>query len=189
MKEQTAKSVRACPRDEIAAYIDGEISPREELGLEMHFAVCGTCSEELNSQKQLLCALDSFRPAKDEIDLPADFTKVVVAKAESNVSGLRRPRERRMAFFVCTGLFLLFVIGGETQALFGTVGTIAEKIAVAGSFLLHFVYDVTVGVTIILRSLSNQIVFGSVVSFLLIAVVFFVSFLTLSRLITRYKRA
>lgn len=188
MKPQIDTTEKVCPREEIAAYVDGEISPREELELELHFAACKTCADELNSQKTLLCALDSFRPAKDDIELPEDFTKVVVTAAESKVSGLRRPQERRKALYVCVGLFLLFVIGGETQALFGSVGTVAEQFARAGSFLVHFVYDITLGVTIILRSLSNQLVFNSAVSFFVITVIFLISLLTLSRLVMRHNR-
>jgi hypothetical protein len=189
MKPQIATTEKVCPREEIAAYVDGEISPREELELELHFAACKACSDELNSQKKLLCALDSIGRGKEEIELPDDFTKVVVTAAESKVSGLRRPQERRMALYVCVGLFFLFVIGGETQALFGSLGTITEQFAIAGRFLVHFVYDITVGMTIILRSLSNQLVFNSAVSFFVITVVFLISLLTLSRLVMRQNRA
>lgn len=189
MKQQIAKSYEFCPREDIAAYVDGEISPRQELEMELHFASCKTCADELNSQKKLLCALDSFGPAKDEIDLPEDFTRVVVANAESKVSGLRRPQERRKALFVCAGLFFLLVIGGETEVLFGSTRAIAEQLAAGGTFLVHLIYDIAVGVTIILRSLSHQLVFNSAVSLFVIAVIFVISLLTLSRLFTRYKRA
>lgn len=189
MKRQTAQSNELCPREQIGAYLDGELAPREELELELHFAACKMCAEELNSQKTLLCALDSFRPAKDDIELPEDFTKVVVTTAESKVSGLRRPQERRTALYVCIGLFLLFVIGGEAQALFGSVGTIGEQIVVAGRFVVHFVYDVALGVTILLRSISNQLFFSSAVSLFVITIVFLISLLMLSRLVTRHKRA
>jgi hypothetical protein len=191
MDLRIATTEKVCPREEIAAYVDGEIPPREELELELHFAACRTCADELNSQKTLLCALDSFRPAKDDIELPEDFTKVVVTAAESKVSGLRRPQERRKALYVCAGLFLLivFALGGETRTVFGSFGTVAEQLAIVGSFLVHFVYDITVGVTIILRSLSNQLVFNSAVSFFVITVIFLISLLTLSRLVIRQNRA
>jgi hypothetical protein len=189
MKQQTAQLNELCPLTEIAAYIDGELAPREELELELHFAACKTCADELNSQKKLLCALDSFRPAKDDIELPEDFTKVVVTTAESKVSGLRRPQERRTALYVCIGLFLLFVVGGEAQALFGSLKIVGEQIVVGATFVFHFIYDVTVGVTILLRSLSNQLVFNSAVSLFVITVVFLISLLMLSRLVTRHNRA
>jgi anti-sigma factor RsiW len=189
MDLRIATTEKVCPREEIAAYVDGEIPPREELELELHFAACRTCSDELNSQKKLLCALDSIGRGREEIELPEDFTKVVVTAAESKVSGLRRPQERRKALFVCAILFLLFVIAGETQVLFGSVGAITEQIAAAGSVFVHFVYDITLGITIILRSLSNHLVFSSSVSFFVITVVLLISLLTLSRLFIRHDRA
>ena len=79
-----------CPRDEISSYIDGELSSEQELELEMHFAACAVCTEELKLQRQFLCALDASLENEPDIELPKDFTKVVVASAESRVSGLRR---------------------------------------------------------------------------------------------------
>ena len=106
---QTEKNKNPCPRTEIAAYIDGELSPREEMDLELHFAVCGECAAEFNEQKKLLCALDFALDEKAEFELPEDFTKSVVVKAESNVSGLRRREERFRALYLCAILFLLII--------------------------------------------------------------------------------
>ena len=191
MIEETAKIQTSCPREEIAAYIDGEINPREELELEMHFAVCKPCTEELNSQKKLLCALDSFCLNEREIELPENFTKVIVTTAESNVSGLRRPQERRNALFICSALFLLVLLGlgGETDAVLGTFGKFAEQFVAVIGFVAHLVYDIAFGITVILRSLSSQFVFDSAVSFGFVAVFFLISVLTLSRLVIKYNRA
>ena len=191
MIKETAKIQSPCPLEDIAAYIDGEISPREELELEMHFAVCKPCTDELNSQKKLLCALDSFCLNEKQIDLPEDFTKVVVTKAESHVSGLRRPQERRTALFICSGLFLLVLLGlaGETDSVLGTFGKFAEQFAAVAGFVAHLVYDVAVGFAVILRSLSGQIFFDSAVTFALLAAFFLISVFALSRLVLRYNRA
>ena len=94
MNLQNLTTENECPRTELAAYIDGELSPREALELEMHLAVCQDCAAELNEQKKLLCALDFVLESERKIELPADFTKIIVTKAQSNVSGLRSPRER-----------------------------------------------------------------------------------------------
>ena len=190
MINETVK-IETCPREDIAAYIDGEIDPREELELEMHFAVCSTCADELNSQKKLLCALDSLCLNEKEIELPENFTKIVVTKAESNVSGLRRPQERRTALFICAGLFLLILLGlgGEANSLFETFGKFADQFAAVAGFVAHLIYDVGVGITVILRSLSSQVFFDSALSFALIAVFFLISVFALSRLVLRYNRA
>jgi anti-sigma factor RsiW len=69
-----------CPRAELAAYIDGELLPREEIELERHLAGCGVCKFELNEQKRLLFALDFALEDEKDFELPANFAKVVVGK-------------------------------------------------------------------------------------------------------------
>jgi hypothetical protein len=176
--------------DNIAAYIDGEMLPREEIEFEMHTAVCKQCNEELNEQKTLLQALDFALEDKKGIELPDNFTRVVVTNAESRVSGLRRPQERFKALFICAALFLLALLGlgGETKTVFETFARFAEQFLAVGGFVWNLVYDVAVGTAIILRSLSHQIVFNSnfslavLIGFLLVFLVF------LPRFMTRFNR-
>src|SRR5438445_5520441 len=113
MTGQTQIRVFECPTDEIAAYIDGEMDAAREFELETHLAACEICSLELNQQKQFLASLNSSLKHEGDLELPANFTKLIVANAESTVSGLRRPRERFNAMFICAGLFLfaLFALG------------------------------------------------------------------------------
>jgi anti-sigma factor RsiW len=190
MQEGTAKIEEFCPRAEIAAYIDGELTPHEELGLEMHFAVCRTCAEELNEQKKLLCVLDYALDDKDEIELPENFTKVVVANAESKVRGLRCPRERSRALFVCVALFLLIVVGlgAETSKTVAAFGGVGERFLAVGGFFVHLIHDLTIAASVILRSLCVQYVFKSAVAAGGLGIFFFVSLFMLSRLISRQNR-
>ena len=122
MQNQTEKIEESCPRTEIAAYIDGELSPSAEMDLEKHFAVCKNCDAEFNEQKKLLRALDFAFDEKTDFELPENFTRSVVVKAESNVSGLRRREERFRALYLCAILFLLVIVGlgNETEAVFST---------------------------------------------------------------------
>ncbi len=188
MKHATTE--KACPNDEIAAYIDGELSPCEELDLEMHLAVCSSCKERLNEQKKLLCALDFALENEKEIKLPANFTKVVVANAESKVSGLRRPQERFKAFFICATLFLLVLLGlgGETETVLNSFVEFGEQVLAVGGFVFHLIYDFAFATAIILRSLSHQIIFNSAVSVAFLVMFFVISLFALSRLIVRYNR-
>src|SRR5687767_7691259 len=101
MDRAETKDRMVCPSPELSAYIDGELSPREELELEVHLAECRTCADELNLQKSFLNALDSSLDDEIEIPLPKNFTKSVVANAESRVNGLRHPHEWRNAAFIC----------------------------------------------------------------------------------------
>src|SRR5690348_2384504 len=96
-----------CPSPDIAAYIDGELTPDAELGLESHLAACRLCSEELNLQKHFVNALNGT--LSGEFEIQEDITKWIVTSAESSVSGLRRRSEWVSALAVCSGL-LLFVL-------------------------------------------------------------------------------
>src|SRR5215510_3321057 len=169
MDLRNAQPERDCPSEEISSYIDGELTPSRELELEMHFASCESCRAELNLQKKFLIALDHALESEAEVDLPANFTRLVVANAESRVSGLRRRSERFNAFFVCSGLFLIiiFALGasGSNTAL-DAVFVILEKIAAVASFAVHMVYDIAVGAVVILRSLASRFVMDSSIKLL-----------------------
>ena len=177
-------------RSDIAAYIDGELSPGEELELEMHVAVCKLCAAELNEQKTLLQALDFAFEDKNSIELPANFTRLVVANAESKVSGLRRPQERFKALFVCAALFLLVLLGfgGETKTVVETFGKFADQFLAVGGFVWNLIYDIAFGAAIILRSLSHQIIYNMTISAAFLVVALLISALAVSRLIVRPTR-
>lgn len=193
MNLQIAISERVCSqRSEIAAFIDGELAAREEMALEIHFAKCTSCARELNEQKKLLCALDfALECEREEIALPVNFTKVVVANAESKVSGLRHPKERFNTLFVCAALFLLTLLslGSDTEIVLNTFINFAEQIFAVAGFVTHLIYDIGIGTIVVLRSLSLRFVFGSAASTSLLIALFVVSLLTFSRLINRFNRA
>ena len=190
MNLETVKNQISCPREEIAAYLDGELAPREEIDLELHFAACQLCNAELNAQKKLLCALDFSFEKTDEIELPENFTRIVVANAESNVKGLRCPRERNRALFVCAALFvlLIFGLGAETSKTFADFGTMTEQFFAVGSFFVHLLNDLTIAATVILRSICLQFVFKSAVNAGMIFICFAVSLAIFSRLILKQHR-
>ena len=190
MNLQAATIEKVCPTSEIAAYIDGELSPRAEFELEMHFAVCPSCKSKLNEQNTLLCALDFALEKEQEIELPENFTKVIVANAESKVSGLRRPQERFKALFICATLFLLVLLGlgSETETVFNTFGKFGEQFLAVGGFAFHLIYNFAIATAIILRSLSHQIIFNSAISVAFLVMFFVISLFALSRLIVRYNR-
>jgi L-2-hydroxyglutarate oxidase LhgO len=190
MNSQTATIEKICSQtSEIAAFIDGELLPREEIELELHLSVCGSCASELNEQKKLLCALDYALENDGEIELPANFTKIVVTNAESKVSGLRRPQERSKALFVCAALFLLVLLGlgGETETVLNTFGKFAEQFLAVGGFVWNLIYDVSVGTAIVLRSLGSQFIFNSSASLAILIVFVFLSLFLLSRFISAQR--
>ncbi len=179
-----------CPSDEISAYIDGELDAAREMELDLHFAGCDLCSRELNEQKHFLRSLDFGLGHEREIDLPANFTKQIVANAESTVSGLRRPRERFNALFICAGLllFVLFAMGAEAGKLFQGLSVIIEQTAAVGSFFGHLIYSVFVGAAVVIRAIAGQFRFD-VAAALAVAMVFTAFSLFVSRKILRTRRA
>jgi anti-sigma factor RsiW len=180
MKEQAGKIEQTCPRAAIAAYVDGELSPSQELVLEQHLAACETCRTELNEQKKLLCALDFLLDEKpSEMEIPENFARVVATRAESNVSGLRNREERKRAVFLCASLGLIALVGfgAEAKTIFAASGVVFEQIVALVVFVGHLTYDVAFGVVVILRSLANQTVVSGA-----LAVVFVIGFWIVSRL-------
>ena len=148
--------VQECPRFEIAAYIDGELSAAEELALDLHLVECRLCAKELNDQKLFLNNIEvSLRNI--DLELPKDFTKVIVANAESNVSGVRRWSELYNAAFATTGLliFTLFALGPDARGVLEGTGSLLEQSLAVGGIIGHLVYSIVLGVTIVLRSFAS----------------------------------
>ncbi len=147
-----------CPIVDIAAYVDGELSPEREIEMELHFAGCGPCLFELNEQKRFLRELESALHSESVLELPPDFTRHVVANAESAVSGLRRPGERYNALFICVclSLFALFATGSESGRVIAGATQLADQLAAVAGFFGHLVYSIFLGVVIILRAIATQ---------------------------------
>ena len=179
-----------CPADDISAYIDGELNAARTVEMDMHFAGCERCSIELNEQKNFLRHLDASLGREEEIELPANFTKRIVANAESTVSGVRRPRELFNATFICAGLllFVLFATGAEAGRLFQGLSVIVEQTVAVGSFFGHLVYSVFLGFAIIIRAVAGQFRVD-VAAILAVAMMFAVFSLVISRKILRTRRA
>ncbi len=175
-----------CPFDDLAAYIDGELSSAGEIELEAHLASCQSCSFELNEQKRFLRELESSLHSEPNLELPANFTKLVVANAESTVSGLRRPGERFNALFICItlGLFVLFASGAEASRVIAGISHFADQFAAVAGFFGHLVYSLFLGIVIILRTIAAQ---GSVDSLSVLAL-FSIVILTLTAVSKRVLR-
>lgn len=150
---------KACLTDDIAAYVDGELTPDREIEMDIHFAACSACLNELNEQKRFLRQLEFSLHEEQHVELPANFTKLVVANAESTVSGLRRPGERYNALFICVGLslFVLFASGAEAGRVLSGLTQLADQMTAVVSFFGHLVYSLFLGVVIVLRTLGSHV--------------------------------
>lgn len=190
MERIEVKNSSACPLPEISAYIDGELSSPNEIELEMHVTGCRVCTDDLNLQKSFLNALDRSLEDEKKIELPKNFTRAVVANAESRVSGLRRPHERRNAALIFGALvaFLLFALGSNAEKTFAATMTILEKVFAVVASAGHFVYDAALGSAIVFRSLLSKFVLESTAAVTFFLVLFILSLYIFSRLVVRFHR-
>ena len=181
-----------CQFQDVAAYLDGELSGAALQDFEVHLETCAACAAELRSQRQLLCTLDVAFNESRSFELPQNFTRVVTAHAESDLSGMRRKGERHRALQVCAVLALVsFALLGTaarsliiepTQSLLHLAATILD-------FGWRITYDAGTGLAVIIRVLGRAIVsapYGLGPGMLL---VFIVSISLLSFLIAKYHRA
>lgn len=152
------KNTTDCFVEDIPAYIDGELDALREAEIEAHFAECENCNFELNIQKQFLCDVSNGLKHEGNIELPHNFARKIAINAESSVSGLRRPRERFNAVFICAGLalFALFALGGETGNLLDLAYRLFEQIVAVGSVIGQVFYSFFLGVAIVLRAVAAR---------------------------------
>jgi anti-sigma factor RsiW len=182
-------NVSRCPSPEISAYIDGELSTQSELRLERHLSSCSTCSEDLNLQKSFLSALESTLRDKGQIDLPGDFTRTVVANAESRVFGLRHPRERRTSALICGVLiFAAVALWSDSEATVSAASAIVEQAAALVVSIGNLAYHFALGTTIVFRTLASEFVFDSTFAVVFFLVLFILSLYLSSRLLVRFHR-
>ena len=170
MSEAAGEFSSDCPSEEIGAYLDAELSPERAAALEDHFAECAVCRDELNSQKAFLLELSRSLEAGASLELPKNFARAVVTKAESSVTGLRKRSERIAAFSIIGVLVLLAVIGfaGDPSRAYsdaarplGNVGAFLDiaagllySVAFAVGFVAKKVFSGTVGSALLIVAVA-----------------------------------
>jgi anti-sigma factor RsiW len=172
---EKANSKTCSQTSEIAAYLDGELAAEAEISFERHVVGCEICSERLNEQKRLLCALDFAFEDEKAFELPKDFVKTVRVRAESDVSGLNSKEERRSALVITALLFAAGVLFGVVSKKLGVFEAAFAQIKVLlGVFWRAFS-----------RQFANEIMFSA---FLVLSLLIF-TIAALSVLLRKYCRA
>lgn len=180
----------SCERNLIAAYIDGELEADVTVLFEEHLESCAPCRAELRAYRVFVCELDAALTDSGEIPVPPEFSRLVAARASSDMSGVRTRSENRKALSICVMLALGgFALLGATAR--DAIFVLAERfistcIGIAG-FVSTAVYDTVAGVAVIFRVLSRKIIIesgslGPVLVLLALAI------LVLTRLISNYHR-
>lgn len=186
----TADQKGICERDLFAAYVDGELDADLTVLFEEHLESCASCRAELRAHRMFVCELDAALTDTGEIPVPADFSRMVAARATSDMRGVRTRSEHRKALSICIVLALagFALIGGSARdALFAFGERFVTAALSVGGFLSGVIYDAAAAVAVIFRVLSRKLIVetGSLVPLLLLLAV---AILILSRLISNYHR-
>jgi anti-sigma factor RsiW len=179
-----------CERNLIAAYVDGELEQDVTLLFEDHLESCAPCRAELRAHRLFICELDAALTESADIPVPAGFSRMVAARASSDMRGVRTRSENRKALGIC----MILALAG-----FALVGATARDtiFMVAGKFVTTFlrvvgvvsvaVYDLVAALAVIFRVLSRKIIVESG-SLGPVLVLLAVAIFLLSRLISNYHR-
>jgi anti-sigma factor RsiW len=181
---------KICEGNLIAAYIDGELEADATLHFEDHLQACAPCRAELRAHRLFICELDAALTDTDEIPVPTNFSRMIAARATSDMSGVRTRSENRKALGICIILALAgFALLGARAS--GAIFVVAEKFVTTSlgvvGFIATAVYDTIAGLAVIFRVLSRKIIIesGSLVPVLLLLAF---AIVILSRLISNYHR-
>lgn len=188
----TAQNKRACRREEIAAYVDGELDAQACALFEEHVAECGLCAEELNAQQNILRELDSALAEDVFAEMPANFAQVVAARAQADLSGVRERHERRRAFRLCLALAALAVAllgaAAVSESVLAPLRVLWRCSVAIFTFLGHALYNLGAGLAVISRGLSFHLLFESRGLGVLLVLLFVSALFMLRRLIAGYNR-
>lgn len=179
-----------CERDLCASYVDGELDADLTVLFEQHLKTCAGCRVELQAHRLFVCELDAALNDKVELPVPADFSKMVAARATTDMRGVRTRPEHRKALGICMVLALggFALLGASArEAVFAIGEKFIAAVVSIGEFLSSVVYDAGAAVAVVFGGLSRKFIVesGSLVPLLVLLIV---AVLILSRLISNYHR-
>jgi anti-sigma factor RsiW len=186
----TRDQEKICERNLFAAYVDGELDTDLTLLFEDHLESCFECRAELRAHRLLVCELDAAMSESADIPVPVDFSRMVAARAASDMRGVRTRSEHRKALTICAVLaFVGFALLGAAarNTVFLVAGRFVANVFSLISFVATAAYDTVAGFAVVFRVLSKKVIIesgsvGPLVGLLALAI------LILSRLISNYHR-
>src|SRR5262245_52445446 len=112
---------KLCEQHLVPAYIDGELAEDVQTLFEDHLDECDECRMELRAHQQFICELDAAMNDQVGVSVPANFSRVVAARAVSDMRGVRSSAEKKRALTFC----LILAITG-----FALIGTTARQMTI-----------------------------------------------------------
>ncbi len=180
-----------CERNLVAAYVDGELDAGAAALFEDHLESCAECRDELRAHRLFVCELDAVLTNSDEIPVPEDFSRMVAARATSDMRGVRTRSEHRKALTICMVLALAgFALLGATarDAVFLIVGRFVATVIGLTGFVANSLYDIAAGLVVIFRVASRKFIIETGSLWPMLVLLAF-GVLILSRLISNYHRS
>ena len=174
----------------VAAYVDGELDAAAQARFEAHLKDCQDCRLELRVHRQFICELDALMTNDVQVSVPINFSRVVAARAVSDMSGVRTGAENRKAVVFCLllGITGFALIGSTTRvATVSFVRVSARRVFSLIDLVSHAIYDLAVSIAVISRVLSRKIIADNGDLRITLVVLVFAVFL-LTRLISGYHR-
>ena len=179
-----------CKQHLIHAYVDGELDSVAESLFHAHLEECENCRAQLRAHQKFVCELDAVFTEEVEIVMPVEFSRLVAARAVSDMSGVRSVSENKkaLAFALILGVTGFALLGATARQL--TVG-IAKRLFAKVFGVLELVwnalYDSISSVAVISRVLGRKFIVetGNVT---IVLVLFALAVVLLSRLISDYHR-
>jgi anti-sigma factor RsiW len=132
-------------------YLDGDLPPTDRAAFESHVVDCGSCRQEIEFHSRLENEIEHL-PGID-ISVPADFSKVVAAAAESQVAGLREQKERKTTVYIMAvlGAVLFFVLGANVSSIVALIQFLTEKVIAVFAVVASFIFNLLLGIFVIAR--------------------------------------
>jgi len=186
----TGNQKGSCESNLCASYVDGELDADQTLLFEEHIEGCARCRADLQAHRLFVCELDAALTDSVEIPVPAGFSKMVAARATTDMRGVRTRPENRKALGICLVLALggFALLGASARdAIFAIGGKFVAASVSIGEFLSRVVYDAGATIAVVFGVLSRKLIVesGSLVPLLVLLIV---AILILSRLISNYHR-
>lgn len=185
---------RDCPSEEIAAYLDGELSAQAVALFERHLKECADCQAELLEQRRLLCALDfalGGHSADGDIALPQNFSQVVAAHAQSDLRSLRSERGRALRLCLALAVISFALLGAAafSESVLQPLVALFRQTGIVLGFFGRALYDLGAGFAVIARAVGGHTLFESNRLTLFVFLLLAVAIVSLPRLISSYHRA